>query len=91
MTTSQKRTILSRIAECQRDIGELRRVRMEIAATGTASATVSGGAGSKSYTRLDLGKIAELIAELTREISQYRTMIATGNARGTNTIVTVYS
>lgn len=76
MTTSQKRTILSRIAECQRDIGELRRVRMELAATGTASATVSGGAGSKSYTRLDIGKINELIAELTREISQLRNLLA---------------
>lgn len=91
MTTEQKRKILVRIAECQHDIAELKRVRMELATSGTASCTVSGGTGSKSYTRLDLAKINGLIAELSRELSQYRTMIATGNARGTNTIVTIYS
>ena len=91
MTIEQKRKTLVRIAECQHDIAELKRVRMELATSGTASATVSGGTGSKSYTRLDLAKINGLIAELSRELAQYRTMIATGNARGTNTIVTIYS
>lgn len=91
MTIDQKRKTLARIAECQHDIAELRRVRMEIARSGTASATLSGGTGSRSYTRLDIAKVNELLAGLTRELAQYRTMIATGSARGTNTIVTVYS
>ena len=91
MTIEQKRKTLARIAECQRDIAELKRVRMEIATSGTASATLSGGTGSRSYTRLDLRKISALIAELSRELTQYRTMIATGNPRGINTIATIYS
>lgn len=91
MTTEQKRKTLARIATCQQEIAELKRVRMELASSGTASATVSGGTGSKSYTRLDLDKINATIAELTRELAQSRTTLATGNARGTNTIVTIYS
>ena len=76
MTIEQKRQTLIRIAECQRDIGELKRVRMELATSGTASATVSGGTGSKSYTRLDLGKINELISALSRELVQLRNLLA---------------
>ena len=80
MTIEQKRKTLCRIAECQRDIGELKRVRMELATSGTASATVSGGTGSKSYTRLDLGKINELIATLSRELVQLRNLLAGGTS-----------
>lgn len=89
MTTEQKRKTLARIATCQHDLAELKRVRMELA-SGFESATMSSGNGSKSYRRIDLSKVNELIAELSRELSQYRTIIATGAARGTNTIVTVY-
>ena len=80
MTIDQKRQTLIRIAECQRDIGELKRVRMELATSGTASATVSGGTGSKSYTRLDLGKINELISALSRELVQLRNLLSSGTA-----------
>lgn len=80
MTIDQKRQTLCRIAECQRDIGELKRVRMELATSGTASSTVSVGTGSKSYTRLDLGKINELIAALSRELVQLRNLLAGGSA-----------
>ena len=76
MTTEQKRKTLVRIAECQHDIAELKRVRMELATSGTASATVSGGTGSKSYTRLDLSKINELISALSKELMQLRNLLS---------------
>lgn len=61
MTTLQKKKILVRIAQVEADIEELKRCRVEIAKTGYASATMSSGGGSKSYTRLDLSKITEAI------------------------------
>lgn len=76
MTIEQKRKVLARIAECQHEIGELKRVRMELATSGTASATVSGGTGSKSYTRLDLSKINELISALSKELVQLRNLLS---------------
>lgn len=72
---SKQKKILVRIAQIESDIAELNRVRMELATSGTASANISGGAGSKSYTRLDLGKISELINVLTRELSQLRNLL----------------
>lgn len=73
-----KRRILERIAQVESDISALRRVRMEIATGGTASATLSSGGGSKSYTRLDLDKITSLIAELVRELRGLRSVLAGG-------------
>ena len=87
MTTEQKRKTLVRIAECQHDIAELKRVRMELATSGTASATVSGGTGSKSYTRLDLSKINELITALSKELVQLRNLLA---GRSANPITSHY-
>lgn len=87
MTTEQKRKTLVRIAECQHDIAELKRVRMELATSGTASATVSGGTGSKSYTRLDLSKINELISALSKELMQLRNLLA---GRSANPITSHY-
>ncbi len=87
MATEQKRKTLVRIAECQHDIAELKRVRMELATSGTASATVSGGTGSKSYTRLDLSKINELISALSKELMQLRNLLA---GRSANPITSHY-
>ena len=76
MTVEQKRQTLIRISQCQHDIAELKRVRMELATSGTASATVSGGTGSRSYTRLDLDKINTLISSLSKELIQLRNLLA---------------
>ena len=75
MTIAQKRKILTRIAEVEADIEELKRCRVEIAKTGYASATMSSGGGSKSYTRLDLSKITEAISSLTSELKKLRAML----------------
>ena len=62
MTSTQKRTTLQRIQTLEQDIESLRAARMKVAESGFASASIAAGGGSKSYTRLDLAKITELIA-----------------------------
>lgn len=87
MTIEQKRKILARIAQCQHDIAALKDARLQIGISGTASATVSGGTGSKSYTRLDLSKINELISALSKELVQLRNLLA---GRSANPITSHY-
>lgn len=75
MTTLQKRKILTRISEVEADIEELKRCRVEIAKNGYASATMSSGGGSKSYTHLDVSKITEAISALTSELKKLKAML----------------
>lgn len=75
MTISQQRKILVRISQVEADIAELKRCRSEIAKNGYASATMSSGGGSKSYTHLDLTKITEAISALTSELKKLRAML----------------
>lgn len=75
MTTVQKRKVLQRMSEVEKDIAELKRCRVEIAKNGYASATMSSGGGSRSYTRLDLSKITEAISSLTSELKKLRNML----------------
>ena len=91
MNTTQMRKLLVTVTKLEKDIEELKRVRMELATSGYASASLSSTGGSKSFTRLDIGKVTELIAQMTKELAQYNTMLSTGQSRSMNTIVTVYS
>ena len=50
INTSQKRKILTKIQSVSRDIETLKQVRLEVATSGFASATLSSGGGSRSYT-----------------------------------------
>ena len=75
MTIIYKRKVLQRMSEVENDIAELKRCRSEIAKTGYASATISSGGGSKSYTRMDLSKITEAISALTTELKKLRAML----------------
>jgi hypothetical protein len=84
------RKLLTKVATLENDIDELKRVRIELATSGYASASLSSSGGSKSYTRLDISKVSELITQLTKELEQYKNMLATGQSRSTNSIVTVY-
>lgn len=90
MTTARKKQILVRIAALQRDIDVLKRVRMEVLSSGYASATLSTSGGSRSYTRLDVARITETLAELQDELGQTRALLS-GPDGGFKTIFTVYS
>ena len=48
----------------------------EIALTGTASATISAGGGSKSYTRLDIDKLRTLRREYAGRVAQINRTLA---------------
>ena len=93
MTTSTTRTrkILERIARAESDLDTLRRVRIEIAASGFASATLASGGGSKSYTRHDLDKITALVSALEREVRGLRRLLAPATPAMPSITYTVYS
>ena len=90
MTITQKRKILTRIAEVESDIEELKKARSEIAKNGYASATMSSGGGSKSYTRLDLSKITEAISALTSELKKLRAMLSGSSSTLWRNVLVVY-
>lgn len=79
MTITQQRKVLQRIADVEKDIEELKKARADIAKNGYASATMSSGGGSKSYTHLDISKITEAISALTSELKQLKSMIVGGS------------
>ena len=90
MTIAQKKKIMKKIICLEQDIDVLKAARIDIATKGYASATMSSGGGSKSYTRLDLDKITNLISELMKELAEWRNLLTTGNPRQIKTMVTVY-
>lgn len=80
MTSTQKRTVLQRIQTLEQDIEGLRAARMKAAESGFASASIASGGGSKSYTRLDIAKISELIQQLTSELKSTKALLAGDSA-----------
>ncbi len=68
----------------------MKQVRLELALSGYASASLSSSGGSKSYQRTDISKVTELIQEMLDELTQYRNMLATGKSKTIHTIATVY-
>lgn len=90
MTTIQKTKVLERIVVLERDIEKLKRVRMEIAESGYASATMSSGGGSKSYTRTDLSKIQESISQMQSELKGLRSLLKASTPAMPSKIVRVY-
>lgn len=91
MTTIQKKKILKRIVDIEADIAELKRVRKELLSSGYASATMSSGSGSRSYTRQDASKVSEAIDELITELKQLRAALGNSSTELQMTqIYTVY-
>lgn len=90
MTTTQKRKILTRITEIEADIAELKKARQEVASSGYASATVSSGGGSRSYTRSDISKITEAISALTSEMKKLKALLSGGSSSIWTNILVVY-
>lgn len=90
MTIIQKRKVLQRISDIENDIAELKKARQEVAASGYASATVSSGGGSKSFTRSDISKITEAISALTSEMKKLRALLAGGSSSIWTDVLVVY-
>ena len=90
MTTIQKRKVLQRISDIENDIAELKKARQEVASSGYASATVSSGGGSKSFTRSDISKITEAISALTSEMKKLRALLAGGSSSIWTNVLVVY-
>lgn len=82
MDIAQTKTILKRIQAAEADVEILRQTRLEVARSGYASATISSGGGSRSYTRANLPQLTELIQQLEREIKTLRKQLATGGTGG---------
>ena len=90
MTTIQKRKVLQRISDIENDIAELKKARQEVASSGYASATVSSGGGSKSFTRSDISKITEAISALISEMKKLRALLAGGSSSIWTNVLVVY-
>lgn len=90
MTITQKRKVLQRISDIENDIAELKKARQEVASSGYASATVSSGGGSRSYTRSDISKITEAISALISEMKKLRALLAGGSSSIWTDVLVVY-
>lgn len=87
MTTNKTNRIIANRSRLLRDIAALDRVILEVAASGTASATLSSSGGSKSYTRQDLDKLRALRRELASRASALSNLL-TGSSAGVRHILT---
>lgn len=90
MDISQKRKILKKIANIEHDIQELECVRLQLAKSEFASASMSSGGGSKSYTRMDIAKVSKTISELKSELKNTRKLLNGENQALGKPIYTVY-
>ena len=70
-------------------ISEIDRAVQDIAVKGTASATISAGGGSKSYTRLDLDGLRRLRTDYAERVTQITRRLAGVPSIGIRRIMTV--
>lgn len=70
-------------------IDAIDRAVQQIALAGTASATISAGGGSKSYTRLDLGALRALRSDYAARVSQINRSLAGLPSIGVRRVMTV--
>lgn len=70
-------------------IGELDRVIRDISVKGTASASVSAGGGTQSYTRLDLSRLLALRADYAKRVMQIRRSLDGVPSTGIRHVMTV--
>lgn len=78
------------MAQVQESLDILKQARIDALANGYASATISSGGGSKSYTRYSPDQFTQVINELLKELSQLRKLLVTGSSSPIKTIVTLY-
>lgn len=73
-------------------VAEIDRTVQEIATSGTASASLSAGGGSQSYTRADLDKLRKLRGAYVARIEQINMALSTRpNMTGIRHVMTVRS
>jgi len=70
-----KRKLLKKIVKIESEIEQLKDIRSKLASSEFASATMSSGSGSRSYTRMDVGKISETISTLQTELKNTRKLL----------------
>lgn len=76
MTTGQKRKIIAKVQRLEGDLSRLEDVRLRLASAEFASATLSAGGGSQSYTRADLSKVERTISSLKSQLAACRRLLA---------------
>ena len=89
MTAEFRTNLLKNKARLVGWINEIDRVIHEIALNGTASATISAGGGSKSYTRLDLSTLRKLRTDYADQVSQISRRLQGVTPGGIRHIMTV--
>lgn len=82
MTEAERENLIAARGRLIRWAREIDRVVQEIAVKGTASATISAGGGSKSYTHLDLGTLRSLREEYASRVAQINRRLSGANATG---------
>lgn len=91
MNIEQKKKLLQKIVALQSDIETLKKVRLELISSGYASASMSSGAGSKSYTRLDVDKVTSTISQLQVELKNCRKLLKGMSISTPTQTYTIYS
>lgn len=64
---------------------------MEVASSGYAQVTLASSGGSKSFTRISIQAITELINQMMNELVSLRALLKGNSSLQINTIATVYS
>lgn len=80
--------LAKKIKTLKAELAELDGTIREVATSGYASASLSAGAGSKSYTRADLASLRAYRAELAGRIASLMRR-ASGSVMGISHVVTV--
>ncbi len=91
MSTAQRTYLANELVSLTRDIAAIDKAIREIATAGYASASLSSGGGSKSYTRLDLAGLRALRAELATRRAAVASALSGRSATGIRHLVTVRS
>ena len=88
MTATDRDNLIARKTALLKRIADVDRAIHEIAVGGAASATVSAGGGSKSYTNLDLDKLRRLRADYAGRVTQIQRRLAGVPSIGVRRIMT---
>lgn len=87
--TSKRHNLLKHKAATLDRIRRLDAVIDEVSTSGTASASISAGGGSQSYTHADLDKLQKLRGQYAARVAAIDEVLAGGDGTGIRHIVTV--